>query len=138
MASAQRLLVLAAALGASGVLLGAFGAHGLASLLPAANLDTTLSTWRTAVLYHLLHAVAVLALALYASAHSRAETSQFTVAACRIAWVWASGVLLFSGSLYVLAVGGPRWLGPVTPLGGLLMVAGWVWVGLLASKVRSQ
>jgi len=112
-------LALAAALGLSGVALGAFGAHGLRARLAAEGL----ATWQTAVHYHLLHAAAVLALALFGAATGRA-----------VAWpagLMAAGVLLFSGSLYALALGGPRWLGPVTPIGGLCFLAGWAALLLL-------
>lgn len=104
----------AAVLGATGIALGAFGAHALRARLEARQLEV----WGTAVDYHLLHAVALLALALYASATGRPVAAP--------AALWTSGVALFSGSLYALALGAPRWLGPVTPLGGLCLVAGWV------------
>lgn len=106
--------LLAALLGASGVVLGAFRAHALKSRLEPAQLDV----WATAVEYHLVHAVALLAVALFGAATDRTVTWPalgFTV-----------GIVLFSGSLYVLALGGPRWLGPVTPLGGLCFIAGWL------------
>ncbi|MBB83822.1 MAG: hypothetical protein CL931_08445 [Deltaproteobacteria bacterium] len=104
----------AALFGALGVVLGAFGAHGLEARLTPDRLDV----WTTAVDYHLLHAVALLALALYARATGakiRGPATGFTL-----------GILLFSGSLYALALGGPRLLGPVTPLGGLCFIAGWL------------
>lgn len=96
------------------MLLGAFGAHGLRGRLAAERL----ASWETAVQYHLLHALALLALALFERASGRTVTLP--------AALFAAGVLLFSGSIYLLALGGPRWLGPVTPLGGLALVAGWL------------
>ena len=115
---ARSLLFAAALLGAAGVALGAFGAHGLRARLDARALEI----WETAVRYHLTHAVALLALALAPHA-----------APLRTAgWLFAAGIALFSGSLYVLALGGPRWLGPVTPLGGLAFLAGWVWIAKAA------
>ena len=104
----------AALFGALGVGLGAFGAHGLEARLT----PDRLAVWTTAVDYHLLHAVALLALALYTRATGakiRGPATGFTL-----------GILLFSGSLYALALGGPRLLGPVTPLGGLCFIAGWL------------
>jgi uncharacterized membrane protein YgdD (TMEM256/DUF423 family) len=98
---------IAALFGASGVALGAFGAHGLKALLAA---NQTLEVWHTASLYHLLHAVVL----LWAAGRSLA----FRLFAC--------GILVFSGSLYLLAVTGLKWLGAVTPLGGLLLIAGWL------------
>lgn len=112
--------LLAALFGALGVMLGAFGAHALKARLEPAQLDV----WSTAVEYHLIHAVALLAVALFGAATDRA-----------VSWPAAgftAGILLFSGSLYGLALGGPRWLGPVTPLGGLCFIAGWLAVLTLA------
>lgn len=104
----------AAGLGFLGVALGAFGAHGLKDAL-AAHGGT--ETWKTAVLYQLVHAVALLALAGWRDAHGGPSG--------RVAWLWVAGTVLFSGSLYWLALGGPRFLGPVTPLGGVAFLAGW-------------
>jgi uncharacterized membrane protein YgdD (TMEM256/DUF423 family) len=110
----SRWIAVAALLGASGVLLGAFGAHGLRERVAPERL----ASWQTAVLYHQLHAVALLALALYGRAAERSVTLP--------ASLWTAGILLFSGSIYLLVLGGPRLLGPVTPLGGLALAAGWL------------
>jgi uncharacterized membrane protein YgdD (TMEM256/DUF423 family) len=99
-------------LGLTGVALGAFGAHGLKT-----TLETTggLENWKTAVFYQLVHAVALLALA------SRTETAGRVIGR----W-WVIGVVLFSGSLYALALGVPaKFIWPVTPLGGLALLLGW-------------
>ena len=104
----------AALLGAAGVALGAFGAHALRGRIE----PELLAAWQTGVQYHLLHSVALLALALFGSATQRA-----------ILWpaaLWCAGIAMFSGSLYLLAGAGQRWAGPVTPLGGLCLIAGWV------------
>lgn len=114
----KKIGVIAAALGFCGVGLGAFGAHALRVRLTEAGM---VSVWETAVLYHLVHAVA--ALAVCSSSASIAVLFQ------RAAWCWIAGIIAFSGSLYVLALGGPRWLGPVTPLGGVAFLAGWAVVG---------
>lgn len=103
---------IAGVMGFLGVALGAFGAHGLKATLTAH--DTT-AIWQTAVLYHLVHAVA----SLWAADKSP-----------MIVWVWTAGILIFSGSLYILAVTNIRWLGAITPIGGLLFLAGWVLVVL--------
>lgn len=111
-------------LGFTGVALGAFGAHALKDTLAARG---TVATWQTAVLYHLIHAVALLGLA--GMAHSTGSGQAGDWANAR--WIgacWCLGVVLFSGSLYGLALGGPKLLGPVTPLGGLLFLAGWLLV----------
>jgi len=115
----SRRLAVAALLGFLAVALGAFGAHALKEGLAARGMT---EVWKTAVLYHLGHAVVLLALA-------REEA-----VSCRVRACFVLGVVLFSGSLYLLAVGGPRWLGPVTPLGGLLLLAGWA--GLCVNGVK--
>jgi Uncharacterized small membrane protein len=103
--------------GLTGVALGAFGAHALKARLAAAGMT---DSWDTAVQYHLIHSVALLALAAWASS-SATLTRPYRIAA----WTWIVGVVLFSGSIYVLALGGPRALGPVTPVGGVLLLIGW-------------
>lgn len=109
-------LSIAALFGATGVMLGAFGAHGLRGKV-AENL---LEAYKTGVHYQMIHALALFGVALLMQ-HWGARTSLLTSGA-----LFALGVVLFSGSLYGLTFGGPRWLGPVTPLGGLLMIGGWV------------
>src|SRR5260370_42259996 len=92
------------------VALGAFGAHGLRSTLEARGM---LEVWNKAVFYHFVHAIVLLALALYGTINR---------GACLLLLV---GTLLFSGSLYLLALTNLRWLVAVTPLGGLCFLAGW-------------
>lgn len=122
-------LLSAALFGALGVALGAFGAHGLKATLE--NRDM-LHVWETAVLYQLVHAVAIAA----TCAHLNNGNVSAWIARGRLAWI--GGIVLFSGSLYCLALGGPRWLGPVTPLGGLFFIAGWVCLGIGALKVSAS
>jgi len=109
--------VIAAVLLAAAVGLGAFGAHGLRDKLDAYSM----SVWEKAVFYHFVHAFGMLILPLFAKAGALSETS-----ATRIALVLCAGILLFSGSLYVLAVTGIRTLGIVTPFGGVAFIAGWL------------
>ena len=94
-----------------GVVAGAFGAHSLASQLDARSLQT----FETAVRYHLIHGLGLLAVG--------------AIAGGSLGWfagaLMTAGIVLFSGSLYGLALGGPSWLGPVTPLGGLCLIAAW-------------
>ncbi len=116
----------AAWLGALGVGLGAFGAHGLRARVDAA----ALSSWSTAVAYQLLHAVALLAVALHAS---RAGAGPLWTLR-----LWATGIVLFSGSIYILVLGGPRWLGPITPIGGICLLAGWAMLGLWGAGISIQ
>jgi len=103
-------------LGFTGVALGAFGAHLLKETLTASG---SLPTWQTAVLYQLVHSVALLALGGWPG------TSRLRpwIARC-----WTAGIVLFSGSLYWLALGGPKLLGPITPIGGLALLGGWMLV----------
>jgi len=112
----------AALLGALGVALGAFGAHALNEQLLESG---TLETWKTAVFYHLVHAAAAWSVGICAKLTDKLS---FYAATC-----WIIGILLFSGSLYGLALGGPRWLGPITPLGGVSFIVGWL---LAAIAVR--
>ena len=125
-----RWFVVAGALyGATGVLLGAFGAHALKSRLSA----DSLATWETAVLYQLIHAVGLLVIGLFGWVLHENGTS--TPAGLGVAgWSWVIGVVLFSGSLYWLALGGPRFLGPLTPLGGMAFVVGWVTLAFSALR----
>ena len=97
------------------VTLGAFGAHGLKGKLSA----ELFSAFQTAVQYHFYHTLALLVVGLLLL---RFPSERWLVGsgAC-----FALGLLLFCGSLYALALGGPRWLGPVTPLGGLFFMLGW-------------
>ncbi|MEZ5594960.1 MAG: DUF423 domain-containing protein [Pseudomonadales bacterium] len=116
---------MAALLGLLGVVLGAYGAHGLAG---RGVTSAQLASWQTAVHYHLLHVVAILATTVWL----RSTTSSWLSTA---AIAWLVGILLFSGSIYVLVLGGPRWLGPITPAGGVVLMAGWgaLFVGALRS-----
>lgn len=113
-------LRVAAFFGFTGVLLGAFGAHALRGTL---ELHGMRSVWETAVLYQFVHAAAILFL-------SREEAPRW------IGTAFTVGIVLFSGSLYVLALGGPHWLGPLTPLGGLGFLAGWLGLFLYAGRKR--
>ena len=107
------LLRIAAGLCLVAVGLGAFGAHALKATLQASGM---LDAWNKAVLYHLVHAVALVALAL-AGAGNRATY-----------FLLVAGIILFSGSLYTMALTNVRPLGAITPLGGLCFLAGWAWL----------
>ena len=125
----ERILgVTAGVLGFLGVGMGAFGAHGLRTWLATLEDGARRAEWwETAARYHLIHAVAVLLTAWLASRGeglgARAAGVCFTF-----------GVLVFSGSLYAMTLGGPRWLGAVTPIGGVLMMAGWACVAWSALR----
>jgi len=128
----RRLLVAAAILGFLAVALGAFGAHALSDLLAAGDRG---AWWDTATLYHLTHAVAALAAGLLTGWRS---SRLATVAG----WCFVAGVVIFSGSLYALATSAgwagaeQRWLGAVTPIGGVLMLVGWGMLALAAIRTR--
>jgi uncharacterized membrane protein YgdD (TMEM256/DUF423 family) len=111
----------AAALCFLAVALGAFGAHSLKSTLELCGM---LDVWNKAVLYHFVHAIALLVLALYGTINRGAW------------WLLFAGILLFSGSLYLMAVipQARDWLGPVTPIGGLCFLAGWAWLIIAPTK----
>jgi uncharacterized membrane protein YgdD (TMEM256/DUF423 family) len=114
--------------GFTGVALGAFGAHGLRDVLAQQG---TQHAWETAVHYQLIHALALLGAAIWLQLPSAG------VAKARIGWAavaWIAGIFLFSGSLYGLALGGPRFLGPITPLGGVAFLLGWSCVIAAALK----
>src|SRR5580704_6032925 len=110
-------------LGFSGVLLGAFGAHFLRSSLEKSG---TTQIWQTGVLYHLVHAVVLLVLSGWRPV-PRAAYNLMLV-----------GVIVFSGSLYTLALTNFKWFGAITPLGGLGMLAGWVVLALAKGNEDSQ
>ena len=112
-------------MGALGVLLAAFGAHALAGRLA----PNALATFETGARYHLIHALAMglAALAARGEAHGLAQ---------RAALLFFAGILLFSGSLYGLALSGVRALGFITPLGGLALIAGWIALALAALKLE--
>jgi len=112
--------LLAGFAGASAVILGAFGAHALRGVLDERGTEL----WHTAVNYHVWHALALcLALFVLDAPHRRRAVIAFAI-----------GVVLFSGSLYALALGAPRWFGAITPLGGVAFIAGWLLLGWGAAK----
>jgi uncharacterized membrane protein YgdD (TMEM256/DUF423 family) len=110
-----------AVLGGVAVALGAFGAHALRGRLDAADL----ATFETGARYQMYHALALLAVAWIATAapSRAAETA---------GWAFIIGTVLFSGSLYLLTLGGLRWMGAVTPLGGVSFLIGWAALALAA------
>lgn len=109
-------IALAAVNGLLAVALGAFGAHGLRARLS----EPLLNAWQTAVQYHFYHVFALLVVGLLLQSWGKSIWLSTSGAAFFL------GILLFCGSLYALALGGPRWLGPITPLGGLSFMVGWL------------
>jgi uncharacterized membrane protein YgdD (TMEM256/DUF423 family) len=125
---ARTFAMLAGLSGALAVILGAFAAHALKARLAPEHL----ATFETGVRYQMYHTLAILLIAALAS---RGGTAWLSTSAL----LFAAGILLFSGSLYLLAtrellgIGSWRWLGPVTPLGGLCFIAGWIALALGAA-----
>ncbi len=111
----NRVLVLTACNGFLVVLLGAFGAHGLEAMLSPERLET----WQTAVQYHMFHTLALFGTGLLINSGSVPRIFYGS------AQLFLAGILLFSGSLYVLALTGISWLGMITPAGGLAFLGGW-------------
>lgn len=122
---AARWFVLGSVLGALGVALGAFGAHGLRSRVS----PEMVAIWETAAKYHLIHALALLATAWACDRWP----GPATVAA---GWLFLAGIVVFCGTLYALALTGMRGLGAITPLGGLAFIAGWVCLAVGAWRAR--
>ncbi|MDH5610789.1 MAG: DUF423 domain-containing protein [Cyclobacteriaceae bacterium] len=110
----KKILALAALAGGLAVALGAFGAHGLQEVLLA---NGRADTYHTAVTYHMFHALALLVLAVGEIPGQKITAGLLT-----------GGILVFSGSLYLLSVTNLTWLGAITPLGGFMFMAGWGWL----------
>jgi uncharacterized membrane protein YgdD (TMEM256/DUF423 family) len=115
-------LMTGAVLGFFSVALGAFGAHGLASRLTPEGKGW----WETATLYALVHAAAITA----AGIGQKAGVTGLSMPSATL----AIGTLVFSGSLYAMALGAPRWFGAITPLGGLALLAGWALFAFIGLK----
>jgi uncharacterized membrane protein YgdD (TMEM256/DUF423 family) len=112
---------IAAAAGFLAVALGAFGAHGLKEMLVQ---NGTTAIWEQAAFYHFIHAVMLFVVA---------GRKPFPAGAW---WSFLAGIVIFSGSLYLLAVTDAKWLGAITPIGGLSFLTGWAWLFFLAGKIR--
>lgn len=126
----KQIILTASFFGLTAVILGAFGAHGLEGKIS----DYHLGTWKTANQYHFYHTLAL----LFLSTFSRAKNASIRISF----FAFVIGILLFSGSLYLLSVRSLlglenfRLLGPITPLGGLFFIVGWV--GLFVAAVRNR
>ncbi|NIQ01987.1 MAG: DUF423 domain-containing protein [Nitrospinaceae bacterium] len=117
---------LGAIFGGLSVMLGAFGAHSLKNRLT----EKSLATFQTGVLYQFIHSLALILVGILAILSVDEQRKKVE----RSGWFFAAGIVLFSGSLYTLALGGPRFLGPVTPLGGLSFMIGWFLFALAVPK----
>ena len=112
---AKLFITLASVSGMLAVVFGAFGAHALKGKLD----DQALKVFETAVQYHFYHTFALLVVGVIALNQPQ------TVLLKSSGWLFVIGILVFSGSLYLLSLTGVRWLGAITPLGGLALIAGW-------------
>src|SRR5688572_7963329 len=112
-------ITLGGIVGALGVALGAFGAHGLSRIAT----QQQLGWWETGVRYQLVTAVA---LVLFGLLRRQVPGNDFA------GWALFVGAAIFSGSLYLMTLGAPRWLGAITPIGGLSMIAGWILLAVAA------
>ena len=121
--NARLLMSIAATYGLVAVLLGAFAAHGLKEVLSASSL----ASWQTGVTYQMTHALVLLVIGLWLR---QGGSNLVKVAGV----LFAIGVLVFSGSIYALVLLQVSWLGPVTPLGGLCLIAGWVCMLVAAAQ----
>lgn len=115
--TAKLLVILGALAGAAAVALGAFGAHALKARLT----PDQLAVWQTAVQYHFWHALALVAIGIIISVALPGSTTLRWAG-----WLMVAGLVLFSGSLYVLVLSGTRWLGAITPFGGTAWIAAWL------------
>lgn len=112
---------------ALGVAMGAFGAHGLRNRLDAYSM----SVYEKAVFYHFIHALGILVTALLVRVNGISIPGQV-----RVAWLLLIGIIIFSGSLYALALSGVRILGAITPVGGIAFIAGWLLLAYEAVRVK--
>lgn len=112
------------------VMTGAFGAHGLKARLSAEQLGW----WQTAVEYHFYHGLGLLALGVLLRISPLLTNPLPAGVATSALWLQA-GIIIFSGSLYAMALGAPRWFGAITPLGGLAFIIGWLWLAWSVSRV---
>ncbi|NEQ33632.1 MAG: DUF423 domain-containing protein [Leptolyngbya sp. SIO4C5] len=124
---ARIFLVLAAVLGGLAVAGGAFGAHALRGQLAARSLEI----FETGIRYQMYHALGLLAIALLLL--QRPDSSSLLTVA---GWAFVGGVLIFSGSLYGLSLSGIKWLGAITPLGGVALIGGWICLAIAALSVK--
>jgi uncharacterized membrane protein YgdD (TMEM256/DUF423 family) len=118
MSNPKIIIAIAAFLLAIAVAAGAFGAHALKNILSPERLET----WQTAVQYHAWHALGLMLIAMIGV--------QFDVGIRWPASLILAGIIVFSGSLYVLSLTGANWLGAITPIGGIAFIAGWILLGI--------
>ena len=104
------------------VAVGAFGAHGLKSIVSPQQLEW----WHTGTLYLFIHALGLLLVGLLIRLNYATATT---------AWLLQIGIMIFAGSLFAMTLGAPPWFGAITPIGGVLMIAGWLWLAVTAYRL---
>ena len=124
---AKLFITLASLSGMLAVILGAFCAHSLRARLD----DYAMGVFQTAVQYHFYHSLALLAVGIIALGQPQTALLKSS------GWLFVVGILVFSGSLYLLAISGMKWLGAITPLGGLAFIAGWASLAATGWKLLS-
>jgi uncharacterized membrane protein YgdD (TMEM256/DUF423 family) len=124
-------ITLAASFGLIGVALGAFGAHALQERFG----DYEKGVWQTAVNYHLLHAVVLLVYGFALAAIPNLGDAAGSTLSSWIGWLFVVGIVIFSGSLYALALSGVRMLGAITPIGGVAFLSAWALLALLGYRL---
>lgn len=123
--TAKTILLLGVLFSGLGVMIGAFGAHGLQKLLESTN---RVATFETAVKYQMYHSLALLFLGVLMVQFPQITSLKTT------GLLFLIGMLIFSGSLYILCLTGVKWMGAITPIGGVFMIAGWVYLAWLIAK----
>lgn len=121
-------LFLAGVFGGLAVVLGAFAAHGLRDKLEPRMLEV----FETGARYQIYHAIALLAVSYHGLV---AQFNSWTLSAC---WAWTVGILIFSGSLYLLILTGIKWFGAITPIGGTALIIGWISLAISALGQRAS
>ncbi|KHF25387.1 DUF423 domain-containing protein [Solemya velum gill symbiont] len=124
---ARQLISLGAINGFLAVALGAFGAHGLKTIASVKQL----AWFKTGTDYHMVHALAIL---LCAAIAMQLDNRSLV----RISYLFQAGILIFCGTLYLMALGAPTWLGAITPIGGTALLVAWAWLAWSMIKVRGE
>ena len=114
-----------ALMGALGVILGAFGAHALKDSLD----NYSLNIYQKAVFYQFIHAIALILTGVI-----QHQFQQLNLVIAQ--WSFFLGIIIFSGSLYILAVSGAKWMGAITPIGGVAFIVGWVWLSFKCLQIK--
>lgn len=132
----KNILIISGLLGATAVALGALGAHFLKSKLSTGLItETNLQTFDTAAKYQMYHAIMLFVIAFFVDSIKPLKAA---------AYCFITGILFFSGSLYLLATAGllglenVRWAGPITPIGGLFFIAGWILISIAGFKLKNN